>query len=226
MSLALLKQLSNCDLKTAAFNLVKGLEGGVYKKEMAAALDLFTKLPCPETAVNLVAICPDTLPLMISADDSFIRMTPKEHRGTAIQGFEEWEASFEANLEAVVKIHGFLLKEAGADRVSVGFHRTRDQEPLFQRLERIGIKKGIFANRRQFLRDTVTKNLSSFRAVIDMICIHGVHEGHEKFLDGLGVESNSQLYLQSEIFYNIGQVISEFFCLLKELNRKFAQPQL
>src|SRR3990172_13107247 len=130
MSRKLLKQLENCNLKAAAFNLVKGLEGGVYKNEMAAAMDLFTKLPCPETAVNLIAVCPETLAVMASANDSFVRMTPKEYRGTRIQGFEEWMESFDSNLRAASAIQSFLLKEATAGRVRVGFHLMRDQSPL------------------------------------------------------------------------------------------------
>ncbi len=134
MSGKLLKQLENCNLKAAAFNLVKGLEDGVYKNEMAAALDLFTKLPSPETAVNLIAVCPEILELMASASDSFVRMTPKEYRGPKIQGFEEWMESFDANLRAASSVQSFLLKEATAGRVRVGFHRMREQSPLYNRL--------------------------------------------------------------------------------------------
>lgn len=206
MSGKLLRQLESCYLKAAAFHIVKGLEGGVYKKEMAAALDLFTKLPCPETAVILVAVCPETLPVLASASDSFVRMTPSEYRGPRIQGFEEWMESFDSNLRAASAIQQFLLREATANRVTVGFHRMRDQSPLYHRLAQVGIRKGFFADRRQFLRDTITRNPSAFRAVIDMICIHGVHGGRERFWNGLGGETDPQLHLQSEVMFEISQV--------------------
>jgi len=215
----LLKQLENCNLKAAAFNLVKGLEDGVYKNEMAAALDLFTKIPCPETALNLVSVCPETLPLMATASDSFVRMTPKEHRGPKIQGFEEWMKSFDSNLRSASAIQSFLSKEATAGRVRVGFHRMRDQSPLYTRLAQLGIRKGFFSDRRQFLRDTITSKASAFRAVIDMVCIHGVHDGHESFWNGLGGESDPQLHLQSEVMFEISQVAAAFVNMLQDLNR-------
>jgi hypothetical protein len=219
MNGTLLKQLANCNLKAAAFHLVKGLEGGVYKKEMAAALDLFTKLPCPETAVHLVAVCPETLALMTSASDSFVRMTPKEYRGPRIQGFDEWMESFDANLRAASTIQSLLLREATAGRVRVGFHRMRDQSALYHRLNQIGIRKGLFANRRQFLRDVMTKKPSAFRAVVDMVCIHGVHDGRERFWNGLGAEADAQFHLQSEVLFEISQVADVFVASLHELNR-------
>lgn len=219
MSGKILKQLANCNLKAAAFHLVKGLEGGVYKKERAAALDLFTKLPCPETAVNLVAIWPETLELMASANDSFVRTTPKEHRGPRIQGFEEWMESFDSNLRAAAAIQSFLLKEATIGRIRVGFHSMRDQSPLYYRLNQVGIRKGFFEDRRQFLRDTITKKPSAFRAVIDMVCIHGFHEGRERFWNGFGAESDAQLHLQSEVMFEVSQAADAFVAWLHEVNR-------
>jgi hypothetical protein len=218
MSGQLVKRLANCNLRAAAFDFVKGLEGGVYRDEMAAALDWFTKLPCPETAANLVAVCPQALAPIVSASDSFVRITPKEYRGPKLQGFEEWMASFDSNLRAASEIRSFLLKEAMAGLVRVGFHRLRDQAPLYQRLHQIGIRKGLFADRRQFLRDTITKRLSAFRAVIDMICIHGVYEGHERFWDGLGAESDGQLHLRSEVMFEVSQAAEPFVAVLHQLS--------
>ncbi|TKS60349.1 MAG: hypothetical protein EWM73_03135 [Nitrospira sp.] len=215
----LLTQLANCNLKSSAFDLVKGLEGGVYKKEMAAALDLFIKLPCPETAVNLVTVCPETLTIMISASDSFVRMTPEEYRGPKIQGFEKWMESFDSNLRAASDIQKFLLTEATAGRVRVGFHTMRDQSPLYHRLDQIGIRKSFMADRRQFLRDTITKKPLAFRAIIDMVCVHGVYEGRERFWNGLGSESDAQLYLQSEVLFDVSQAADAFVAVVHEVNR-------
>ena len=223
MSAKLLTQLTKCNLKAAAFDVAKGLAGGVYKKEMTAALDLFTKLPCPETGVNLVAVCPETLALMAAASDSFVRMTPKEFRGPKLQGFEEWMESFDTNLRAATSIHAFLHREATGGRISVGFHRMRDQSSIYDRLSQIGIRKGFLRDRRQFLRDTIAKNASAYRAVIDMVCIHGVHEGRERFWNGLGAESDPQLHLQSEVLFEISEVAQEFDAMLtgtKQDNRR------
>lgn len=219
MSAKLLAQLTKCNLKAAAFDVAKELAGGVYKKEMTAALDLFTKLPCPETAVNLVAVCPEALALMAAASDSFVRMTPKEFRGPRLQGFEEWIESFDANLRAATSIHGFLHREATGGRISVGFHRMRDQSPIYDRLSQIGIRKGFLRDRRQFLRDTITKSASAYRAVVDMVCIHGVREGRERFWNGLGAESAPQLHLQSEVLFEISQVAQEFDAMLTGTNQ-------
>lgn len=215
MSAKLLRRLKNCNLKAAAFDLAKGLGGGVYKKEMTAALDLFTKLPCPETAVNLVGVCPESLALMTAASDTFVRMTPKSYRGPSIQGFDEWMESFDSHLKAASAIQAFLHREARGGRIRIGFHRMRDQSPLYYRLYQVGLRKGFLRHRRQFLRDTITKNSSAYRAVIDMVCIHGVYEGRERFWNGIGADSDPQLYLQSEILFEISQVAQEFDAMLK-----------
>jgi len=217
MSRKLLKQLSKCNLKEPAFGFVRGLSGGAYPRGLVAALDLFTKLPCPETAVNLCAVGPEVTPFMVSAGDGSFTRPPGITRPP---GFEEWMESFEVNLRAVARIHAFLLSEAAADRVRIGFHRLRDQAELCHRLRQIGMKKGILANRRQFLRDTITKNASAFRAVIDMVCIHGVHDGRERFWGGLGAESTARLQLQSEIMYEVTRAVQPFVALQSEIERE------
>lgn len=95
----------------------------------------------------------------------------------------------------------------------------RDQSPLYHRLNQIGIRKGLLRNRRQFLRDTVTKNLSAYRAVIDMVCFHGVHEGRERFWNGLGAESDPRLHLQSEILFEISEVATKFHAMLTNMKQ-------
>jgi hypothetical protein len=167
----------------------------------------------------LLAVCPEALTIMISANDAFIRMIPEKSRGSRIHDFDKLAESFEANLRATEVIQSFLLKEAGASRVRVGFHWTRDQATLDRRLVQIGIKKGIFADRHQFLRKNITKNLSAFRAVNDLICIYGVCDGEERFWDGLGQEANAQFFLHSEVIYEITQVVQDFVHLLAKTNR-------
>jgi len=221
MSRKLLRQLANCDLKMAAFDLVKRLQGRGYPTNVVAALELFTKLPCPETAVNLIAVCPDPdrfvmYGAMIAARDFFARTIPEQFRGPALQGVQEWMESFERNLRVTADIQSFLLKAAASGRVRVGFHSMRDQSVLYQRLRQIGMKKGIFANGRQFLRNRITKQLPAFRAVNDLICVHGVHDGRERFWNGLGAEGDSQLYLQSEVLYEITEAAHAFCDMLRD----------
>ena len=69
MSRKLLKQLANCDLKTAAFHLAKESQGYILRTERTAAVQLFLRLPCPETAVNLVVEWPEMLIAMTGANE-------------------------------------------------------------------------------------------------------------------------------------------------------------
>jgi hypothetical protein len=222
MSNKLVSQLASCNLKIAAFEMMKTFSEGVYKQELVAALDLFSKLPCAETVVNLIHVFPEAASVMTLADDSFVRMTPKEILGPRFERLEDWMSSFDRNLKTVAVIQSYLLKEASVGNVTVGFHSMRDQAILFERLERIGIKKGFFSNKRQFLRDRITKDASAFRSVIDLICIHGVHTGRERFWDTLGNEVDPQFHLHSEIQYNLSLNVESFLSILAgiELNEK------
>jgi hypothetical protein len=213
----LVEQLGTCNLKAAAFDLARGLGGGVYRKEMAASLSLFTTLPSPETAAILVAACPEALELMGLASDSFTRSLPVAQRGHALQGYDEWMASFESNLRAADAVQSFLLKEAEAGRVRIGFHAIRDQAPLYGRLALIGIGRVGFPAGRPFLREIITCRPSAFRAIIDMVCIHGVQDGRERFWNGLGAELDAQLHPQSEIMFDVSQVLDEFVAMLSSI---------
>lgn len=217
VSRKLFRHLAECDLKIAAFNLVKGLSGGIYKGEISAALDLFTKLPCPETALNLVLVLPETLEIMTSASDAFVRSIPKEGRGSRYDGLDEWIASMDANLDAVAAIQSFLLREVNAGRARVGFKKFGAQAAVFGRLDQVGVRKRPFSNRRQFLRDTITKNPSSYRSVIDMVCVGGFHERQERFWNGLGGETDIQFHTDSEIKFDIIEGTEAFVALLRDL---------
>lgn len=216
MGKKLIEELADCNLKAAAFDLAKGLGSGVYENEMASALDLFNKLPCPETALILINVCPEALELIVSASNSSVRTIPKEDRGPKLEGFEEWMDSFDSNLRTASCIQSFLSKEVTAGHVMIGFHRMRDQEAPYHRLAVLGIKKSFFTNRRNFLRMELAKNPSAFRAVIDMICIHGIHDGKEVFWNGLGGESDGQYHLQSEVMFEISEVAGPFTELLND----------
>jgi hypothetical protein len=210
MSNKLVSQLASYNLKMAAFELVKTFSEGVYKQEIVSAFDLFSKLPCAETAVNLVHIFPEAATVITLANDSFVRRQPEEMLGSHFDGYEDWMNSFDRNLKTVSEIQSYLLGEASKSEVTIEFHGMRDQAILFDRLDRIGVKKGVFKNRRQFLRDQITQDASAFRSVFDLICIHGIHSGVERFWDTLGNEVHSQFYLNSEIQYNLSMNVEPF----------------
>lgn len=100
-------------------------------------------------------------------------------------------------------IRPFLAQEAETGTVKIGFHQMRDQSVLLKRLRQNGIRKPLFANRRQFLRDVITCDPTAFQAVADLICIHGVRRGREVFWDVEGEEATPQLWLESEVMYRL-----------------------
>jgi hypothetical protein len=196
-----LADLRGVDLRMAAFELTTTLSGGVYPTEMQQALQLFVRIPCPETAMVLISVCPEAAGVMALSTGSFAANLPKEMRGPKYDGLEEWMASFEENEKASDAIHRFLLEGALAGTIQVGFHRLRDQQILFHRLGLIGLRKGWFRNPRQYLRDTITREISAFRVVTDLVCIHGVAGGRERFWSPLGAEGGPELHLHSEVQY-------------------------
>lgn len=213
----LLRNLRSADLNMAAFEFVAKLSGGLYPKNMQHALELFTSLPCPETALILLEACPDAIHIIALSDSSFAQRLPSGMRGPAFDNLDEWMASFDRNKKACSSIQKFLLDGASNGTISIGFHRMRDQQVLFDRLSMIGIQKGFFKSRRQFLRDKITRDASAFRSVIDLICIHGISGGRECFWNALGAEADSQLHLHSEIQYDLSMNTDGFAELINQV---------
>ena len=133
--------------------------------------------------------------------------------------------SVESNIDVVSKIQSFLYEKARAGDVSIGFHRLRNQAILIERINRIGLRKRLFSNRRQFLRDTIVSDISAYDAVIDLICIEGIHEGELKIWNGFGVEVSLQFYHESEIMFKLKnlEVNDEFVRLLTTIS-KYQNP--
>jgi len=206
----LMAHLRDCDLKMGAFEIAKTLGGGVYAREMQQALQLFTTLPCPETAVILIATCPEAAQVLTLSSSGFAASLPKELRGPKFDGLDEWMASLDRNERACEAIHRFLFDGATNGTISIGFHRMRDQQVLFDRLSLLGMRKGFFKRGRQFVRDTITRDSSAFRCVVDLICIHGVDAGRERFWNALGAELGPQLHQQSEIQYDLSTNANDF----------------
>jgi hypothetical protein len=216
----LLQHLRSADLRMAAFELVTSLSDGVYPKEMHQALQLFSTLPCPETGVILIAACPEAAQILALANGRFAHSIPKNMRGPKFEKLDEWMASFDRNQRACDAIQRFLLDGANNGAISIGFHQRRDQAILFDRLSMLGIRKGFLRNGRQFLRDRITRDSSAFRCVVDLICIHGVDTGGERFWNALGAKLGPQSYLQSEIQYDLSiNTIREFAQLVDEVTQ-------
>ncbi len=220
----LLDHLRSADLKMAAFELVTTLAGGVYRKEMQQALQLFSTLPCPETGVILIAVYPEAAQIIALSNSGFAQNLPKDMRGPKFDKLDEWMASFDQNQRACKAIREFLLDGATNGTISIGFCRVRDQQVLFDRLSMIGIRKGFFKNGRQFLRDRITRDASAFRCVVDLIGIHGVDGGRERFWNALGAEVGPQLHLQSEIQYELS-INTNSFAQLVDHSRRPRDPQ-
>ena len=207
--------LQDCDLKMGAYTLDSRFSDGVYTKSVTEALQRFTVLPSPETAIMLVGVMPETMSVLLSASSLGTANIPEEMRGPNYDEFQQWMASCEKNISSCESIYYFLLNGVKNNSISVGFHRTRDQKIIFNRLEYIGIKRGIFRNNsHQFLRDKIIQDISAYRSVADLICIHFVFEGSECFYNALGAELGVDFYLNSEFLIRINSNTSEFFKLL------------
>jgi hypothetical protein len=213
----LLHHLRSADLKMAAFEIVTKLGGGVYPKEMVQAVQLFGTLPCPETGVILIAAWPEAAQIIALAGSGFTQNMPKGMLGPKFDKLDEWMASFDQNERACEATHRFLLDGATEGTIAIGFHLMRDQKILFDRLSMLGMRKGFFKNGRQFLRDTITRDPSAFRCVVDLICIHGVDAGRERFWNAIGAELGPQLHLQSEIQYDLSNSTNSFAQMVDQL---------
>jgi hypothetical protein len=216
----LLDRLRSADLNMAAFELVTGLSGGLYPSEMQQALQLFSTLPYPETAVILIAKCPEAAGIMALSNRRFAHSVPKAFRSPKLDKFDECMASFEQNQRACNAIHKFLLDGTINSTISIGFHRMRDQQILVDRLLALGIRKGFFQSRRQFLRNRITRDSSAFRGVVDLICIHGVDGGGERFWNALGAELGPQLHLQSEMQFDLSVNTRPFVQLVNQITKE------
>ena len=151
----------------------------------------------------------------------YINVDVEEEKPSETKSQKGAGKSVESNIDVVSKIQSFLFKKARAGDVSIGFHRLRKQAILIERINRIGLRKRLFSNRRQFLRDTIVSDLSAYHAVIDLICIEGIHEGKLKNWNGFGVEASLQFYHESEIMFRLKnlEVNDEFVRLLTTISK-------
>jgi len=204
--------IKSCNLIDIAYRTKKAFTGKVISDEIAKALDNFLILPCPETALSLLQQMPELLEVFrVSVDTPSVgEIYPKEIRGSSLEDYDEWVFLSQTNLEMIAFTHAWLKSEAINGKLRIGFHSLRDQAELISRLRLIGKRKIVFQNRRAFLRRIITSDLSAYRSVFDLTCIHGINDGHEIFWDGLGSEVTAAHYLISEIFYDITPITEHF----------------
>lgn len=217
----LLGHLRSADLEMAAFEIVRDLGGGVYSESVRQALSLFSALPCPATGVILVHEFPQVIPIIALANRRVAYSIPKEKRGPGFAKLDDWMASFNRNEKSCTAIHEFLMKGFADGTVFIGFHRMRNQKILLKRLSSLGMRKGLFKNGRNFLRDRISRNVLAYRCVVDQICIHGVdlESGEERFWNSLGAEQGPQSHLQSEVLFDLSDNTRRFARLIEGLEQ-------
>jgi hypothetical protein len=202
----LAKAFATAACPVAAFEIAATFKNGVYEKSLVAALDLFYRLPCPETAAILSLVKPELGPVIAGTTSFALTFGSPGHRGAALQGIDEYLAEATARLALTEKIRQFVWTHARSGIVRVGFHRTRNQAEVLRRLQAIGQSKGILRNPRQWMRDQVTGGPAAWRACADLICLHGVVIGSELFWNALGASEQPSCYLSSEILFDLGSV--------------------
>jgi hypothetical protein len=188
--------------------------GGVLKEQVVQALDLFYRLPCPETAVILTAAFPELAPVITQTTDFPLRLGSPGHRGASLEGIDEYLREAESRLAACDTIQGFLALHSSSGEVHVGFHGMRDQAELVGRIRLLGVAPPERRHIRQWLRDAITMELGVWRAVADLVCIHGVHDSSEGFWNAVGAQETAQWYLRAEVLYDLGPVAVDFFALV------------
>ena len=203
--LQLIKELESYDLFFPAFHLHKQINKDEFTHSggVPSTLKLFTKLPCAETVANILPSISGVLNYIKSTQESLIHTSPEESLGSEFEEYAQRKELAQSNLKVVSDIQAFLLDEAISSRAMIGFHRMRNQKNLLYRLSQIGVKKSLFRNTRQFLREEIITSLSAFRAVTDMVCIHSAYDGREIFWNGFGEETDGQHHLASEILFEI-----------------------
>lgn len=216
----LVAYLEQCDLKMAAFEMTKNLAGGVFETPIVQGVQLFTKLPCVETALVLAVAAPAWIPMFALTNREFATTVLAELSGSHYDAFEQSMASYDLNLKACDAIHGFLLELALKGAILIGFHRGRDQKVLLDRVNIARIERRGIVDDRTFLRHAIAASAPAFRSVADLVCVHGVDAGRERFWSSLGAEVPASAFLESEVQFNIGANANHFAALLKRVSQR------
>jgi len=97
-----------------------------------------------------------------------------------------------------------MLKNAfESGEAKIGFHSLRDQKNLLADLSSAGIKKGLFKDTRQFLREKITNDPHAFHICRDYIVFQMIHQGREMFWNGYGKQKNAQYFHEAEIIVDL-----------------------
>ena len=96
-----------------------------------------------------------------------------------------------------------LLHAMMPNKLRIGFHSSRDQRPLLDRLESVGIVKAPYEDSRSFIRDKVLMDRRAFDICRDYIIAQTVYNGKEHFWDGYGNRRTAQYFHEAEIIFSI-----------------------
>ena len=188
----LLKLLSECDLEMNAFHLARTMRGGVYTREIARALTLFLRVPCPETAAVLASVMPEVIQVLAASRDAngfdrVVTSTPSHMRGPAYEQLDEYMESFQRNTRIARDLHAILCQEAqgnSADPAIGGSCR----DLLLRRMAAVGIKKRWWATFDSFVGQHVPYDLRALLATLDLVVIQLHDDGNCRLFTMLGEE--------------------------------------
>lgn len=93
----------------------------------------------------------------------------------------------------------------------IGFHSLRDQKPLLDKIESIGIRKKPSEDIRQFIIEKCISNRKVFDILRDNIIIQMVHEGKEWYWDGYGNKTTAQYLYEAEIIFDLKPSVDYIF---------------
>ncbi|MCY3884108.1 MAG: hypothetical protein OXG24_04245 [Gammaproteobacteria bacterium] len=201
------KYADTLGLVKTAFVVSQEMQGGILERGFAAALDTFVKLPCVETALNFMEEFPELPGMMIVASDlqSYARVSNAE-----VRVFPNFAHTTINRLKILNEMNSFVRENIISGNSQIGFHRMRSQDILMSRLHRCGVKQWLVLNRRQWLRDSIVMDPRAFRAVVDLVCIHGIFEGKELMWNAIGLKESAQFYLSSEVLLDLGRATEQF----------------
>ena len=226
----LLDDLANYHLPVAAFKLSSGMTGGIYPNEIVDALQLFYSHPCPETALVLVKTPKDTesanpfLGLITTCDHDYLEKPFNGKKGNRTipsdKGIDEYVESVEKRMMDLDSIYAYLIHQCSKGKMSIGFHRMRDQKILLDRISLLGLRPSIFDDKRKWLREKFMTNMSCWLICMDFICIWGndLTNVEEKFWQANGQEVDAQWHLASEVQCRFNDDANEFAIFLNTLD--------
>lgn len=122
-----------------------------------------------------------------------------------------WEGIWEGK-----ELYDLLKNAVMLGQAKIGFHSLRHQKLLLAKLKSIGIKKGVFEDTRQFIRDKIVTNPRAFDILRDHILIQMNHKGKVWFWDGCGNKKTAQYFHEAEIIFDLESSLDYMFAEVLE----------